>query len=440
MKLEVFVSGIPIAVLESQDGFEHALTYYPNIPDDAFVSLLMPVRSKSYIYPELHPQFQMNLPEGFLLSILQQQLGPHIGASPLNLLSFIGRNTIGRVQLAPFGADLTKPPSAFEVRDILKGDNSEEAFVELVRQYASSGVSGVVPKFLSPEIMAQFNKVTVSTPRYIVKGSSSKLPYIALNEHLSMMVSAKSKIETASTEVSDDGQALLVSRFDVDDVTGQSIGMEDLCSLLALRPAQKYETSWEKVANQVKAFVPKDKQSTELEKLAGILLLTYALGNADCHSKNLALLYSSFKDVRLSPVYDMLSISVYDDYSLNPPGLTMAGRKTWTPRASLQRFTQTQFGLRPAQHKQLVERICDGIVDTWPEVLAHVRDKPGFSTLGMRMLNRWNSGMKSLQYDKSIVVPDLSAQLIGLNTPKVITPRPVRIGQSPLLGSRGKKR
>ena len=110
----------------------------------------MPVRTESYAYPDLHPIFRMNLPEGFLLAILQEQLGPQLGASPLNLLSVVGRNAIGRVKVAMPGADPTQPPEPFELAGILRGDNSGAAFVDLVRRYAVSGVSGIVPKFLSP--------------------------------------------------------------------------------------------------------------------------------------------------------------------------------------------------------------------------------------------------------------------------------------------------
>ena len=35
-----------------------------------------------------------------------------------------------------------------EVAELLKGDNSEEAFSQLVREHAKKGVSGVLPKFL----------------------------------------------------------------------------------------------------------------------------------------------------------------------------------------------------------------------------------------------------------------------------------------------------
>jgi serine/threonine-protein kinase HipA len=43
------------------------------------------------------------------------------------------------------------------------------------------------------------------------------------------------------------------------------------------------------------------------QKLSSILLMTFALKNADCHSKNLALLYTSRKDARLAPVYDFFT-------------------------------------------------------------------------------------------------------------------------------------
>jgi serine/threonine-protein kinase HipA len=152
----------------------------------------MPVRTESYTYPELHPNFRMNLPEGFLLSVLQEELGPHVGASPLNLLSIVGRNVIGRVKVARADADPTQAPVPFELAEILRGDNSEEAFVRLVRKHAVSGVSGVVPKFLSNEL-GEHKKGTVATDRYIVKGTTAKLPGVALNEHLCMEVARRAE-------------------------------------------------------------------------------------------------------------------------------------------------------------------------------------------------------------------------------------------------------
>ncbi|HXS74607.1 MAG TPA: hypothetical protein VN753_00410 [Terracidiphilus sp.] len=93
----------------------------------------------------------MNLPEGYLLQVLQEEFGPVVGASSIALLNVIGRNMVGRLQVAPPGAALDEPAKPIEVGELFKGDNSEEAFSRLVREHAQSGVSGVLPKFLDTE-------------------------------------------------------------------------------------------------------------------------------------------------------------------------------------------------------------------------------------------------------------------------------------------------
>ena len=152
MQLSVYVLGREVATLEQSGDFKSVLTYHPHVEADDFVSLTMPVRLESYVWDDqLPPVLQMNLPEGYLLQVLQERFGPHIGASPIALLSVIGRNMVGRLQVAAPGAQLNEPAQPIEVAALLKGDNSEAAFAALVRQHATSGVSGVVPKFLDAQ-------------------------------------------------------------------------------------------------------------------------------------------------------------------------------------------------------------------------------------------------------------------------------------------------
>jgi hypothetical protein len=49
------------------------------------------------------------------------------------------------------------------------------------------------------------------------------------------------------------------------------------------------------------------------------------LRNADCHSKNIALLYTSRENVRLAPVYDMLPIARVAYRSRSAEGKNQAG-------------------------------------------------------------------------------------------------------------------
>jgi serine/threonine-protein kinase HipA len=110
MKLNVHVLDRHVGVLEQVGDFRSIMAYTPDAASANLVSLTMPVRTESYPWDdELHPIFRMNLPEGYLLQVLQEEFGPHIGASPVALLSVIGRNMVGRLKVAPQGAVLDEP-------------------------------------------------------------------------------------------------------------------------------------------------------------------------------------------------------------------------------------------------------------------------------------------------------------------------------------------
>lgn len=102
---------------------------------------------------------------GLSAASLAEEFGPVVGASPVAFLSVIGRNMVGRLKVAPPGAMLDEPAKPIEVAELLKGDNSEEAFSQLVREHARSGVSGILPKFLDIEKQkrAEFNQRDVAS-------------------------------------------------------------------------------------------------------------------------------------------------------------------------------------------------------------------------------------------------------------------------------------
>ena len=233
---------------------------------------------------------------------------------------------------------------------------------------------------------------------------------------------------------------LVVERFDVNEA-GVRLGFEDCCSLLGLAPDDKYNSTWERVARLVTDFVPDEGLAASREQLALTLLLTYALGNADCHTKNLALLYSHENDVRLAPVYDMLTIIAYDSYAQNPPGMFVGGRKIWTPGKALAIYLQ-HLGFEPPHQRQLLERVFEAVTETFPELLHHIHHTPGFAAVGTRMVSEWASGLARLSDRTSIVVPDLFAlaQAQDVIPVRAKARPPGRTGQSELLGRRGRSR
>jgi len=432
--------GREVATLEAIGDFRSSLRYHEGVAAEDFVSLTMRVRRDAYEWEDvLHPVFQMNLPEGYLLQVLQEQFGPHVGASPLALLSVIGRNMIGRIQVAPPGAKLDEAPKPVDVAGLLQGDNSEETFAELVRQHATSGVSGVVPKFLDSDSekieIGAHKKATLLTHRHIIKGSSSLLPFVSLNEHLCMEV-ARRVMPAAKTEVSRDGLALIVDRFDVDEHGARHWGMEDFCALLGLRPAAKYETTWERIARAVRDHVPAATRQDVFRQMATLLLLTYALRNADCHAKNVALRYTTFDDVHLAPTYDMITTAAYSEYAKNPPGIGFMGKKTWSPGKHLQTFVTATFGLQPRDQIEIVDRIGTAMVEVGPQVRNAMSEHPGFVDIGKRMLQSWQEGLAGLRNKRTYSMGEieLGEAFVGFSDPTPVREEHRVIGRSELLG------
>jgi len=442
MTLAVHVLGREVATLEAIGDFRSAMTYREGVAEDDFVSLTMRVRREPYHWDDiLPPVFQMNLPEGYLLQVLQEQFGPHVGASPLALLSVIGRNMIGRLQVAPPGAKLDEPPKPVDVAGLLQGDNSEAAFAELVRQHATSGVSGVVPKFLDGDAenmtIGPHKKSILFTHRHIIKGSSRLLPFVSLNEHLCMQV-IRRVMPAAMTEVSRDGQALIVHRFDVDENGARLWGMEDFCALLGLRPAAKYETTWERIAKAVRDHVPAGNRLDVFRQMTTLLLLTYALRNADCHAKNVALRYTNRRDVHLAPAYDMITTAAYPDYQNNPPGIAFMGKKTWDPGKHLHTFITATFGIPVREQAEIVDRIAVAMAEVGPMVRTAMDEHPDFREIGKRMLLVWRQGIDGLRSKRTydLGAATLGEAFVGFSDPLPATPERKVIGRSDLLGGR----
>src|ERR1017187_7850789 len=154
---------------------------------------------------------------------------------------------------------------------------------------------------------------------------------------------------------------------------------------------------WERIAKAVRTYVPGGDQRETFQRLTTILLLTYALRNADCHSKNLALLYTSRTDARLAPACDFFTTSVYEGFQNNPPGISFRGRKTWLPGKTLGTFVTSTFGISQREQKEIVERISDSVADTAPAVRELMDGLAGFKDTGKRMLATWSEGVHVLR-------------------------------------------
>ena len=449
MKLDVHVQGRKVASL-FRDRDDYVLQYDAGTAPSDFVSLTMPVRDEPWRWPrDLHPFFRQNLPEGFLLNLIREQFGPLLDGTDLSLLAVVGSMGIGRVTVTPQGVPPGTELQALDVEHILHGDNTAEHFAALVREYARAAISGVVPKFIAPDgtdtesatSIGSLGKSTIRTSRFIVKGSDENTPFLGFNEFYAMRVLERlGTAPVARTRMSDDGRALVVERFDVDENGLPLFGVEDMCGLLGLPPHEKYNSTTEKLLNAAKAYLLKrDTMRAQLEQLAWHLIANYVVRNADCHTKNVALYYTNVDDVAFSPVYDIVTTQAYPRFATNPPGLPIDGRKTWAPGKTLERFFNTRAGIPPKQYAQMVEALCDSAVAVGHEMIEAAKNEPQWRGVAKQMLHAWNDGMESLRSPKkSVQLKGLSKAIeaAGFSDPEPPVKAREVIGRSPLIARR----
>jgi serine/threonine-protein kinase HipA len=273
------------------------------------ISLIMPLADREFSDGALFAVMDMNLPEGFLLAQLRER-SPKAPPTEMQLLALMGANGIGRLAYEQPGASpRTAPAGVDRARLIEQGAGKGDAiFLELVEAYLAtgSGLSGVQPKIVVPE------RGTFPIPNLIVKVGGPSYPGITANEYVCLQVAQRARLDVPRHELSDDGDLLVIDRFDLLQ-TGGRLGFEDIAALLDLRvggalSSRKYRGSYEDIAAVLGDFC--SDPASERVKFFDYVVLTVMLRNGDGHLKNYGVAYDQAL-AWLSPVYDVITTTIY---------------------------------------------------------------------------------------------------------------------------------
>jgi serine/threonine-protein kinase HipA len=129
----------------------------------------------------------------------------------------------------------------------------------------------------------------------------------------------------------------------------------------------------------------------DLENLFTLIALNCALRNGDAHLKNFGVVYDGILgEVRLAPVYDLVTTSAY--LAKDSMALTLNGSTRWPSAKELRRLCETRVGTTPARARQLLQKIEAALADTMPKVRSYIRQNPGFGEVGARMVEAWKEG------------------------------------------------
>lgn len=389
--LGTWINNARVGTLAREGRRQYVFAYGPEATEA--VSLTMPVRLQGWVAPELHPVFQMNLPEGALLESIRRAISKLVGDDDLSILSVTGGNQIGRNRFAAIeSGSPTEASSKESLEELLTYQDTEELFHELIDRYAlRSGISGVQPKVL----LDATERGTLASAGYIVKTWGSEYPQLAANEFFCMTAAKLADLPVPEFHLAENGGLFVMRRFDRTS-TGEPMGFEDMCSLQGVGTNGKYGSTYERVAKSLKNYISGENLPAARRQFFATMVLSSMVRNGDAHLKNFGILYSSPQGpVSMAPVFDVVTTTTY--LRKDVPALSLAGTKKWWPRKMMENFAVSHLAMTGGEVRETIERLAQAVMDTRRLIPAHIAEHPEFREVGEAMLSIWEEGVRNFQ-------------------------------------------
>ena len=171
--------------------------------------------------------------------------------------------------------------------------------------------------------------------KYILKPKSEEFPWLPEVEDLTMHLAEIAKIAVVPHTLIrfNDGELAYLTRRIDRDPHGTKYLMEDLCQISERSTANKYNSSYEKIAKLIKLY--SSAPMLDLVNFWEVVVFSWITGNSDMHLKNFSLISKTPSHYILSQAYDLINVHLIfpdDDEEL---ALTLDGKKK---RISKQNF------------------------------------------------------------------------------------------------------
>ena len=364
--------------------------------DNDIVSLIMPYKNSSYIWKKnLHPIFDMNMPEGYLFELLKQYITKEYGyIDDYLIFSYLCSNIQSRLSYESW---LEKNNFiSIDLQEVLRNDTND-TFNKLVKTFLNkNAISGVQPKTLA----LLEDKESFTTKEYIIKTWGEEYTELSLNEYFCLKTIEKTGIPTVSVMLSKHNKFLIVERFNYDQKNNTFLGFEEVLGLVGKNRDEKYSGSYELVA-KVLYSVCTDKLET-MKNFFTLMVMNYFLKNGDAHLKNFGILYDENKEnISMAPVYDVVTTTPY--FYKDRPALTMFGKKVWLGKNELIKFGTEKCYLS-IKDADMIYTHCQSILrDSISKIESYIISNPQFQDIGQKMIDSWSLSLDEKTYKE---IPD----------------------------------
>jgi len=276
--------------------------------------------------------------EAFLWGLLPDSEGTierwaaQSGVSPRNVFGLIrakGEDCAGAVQfVTPERLDLFLGPDSGEVQwldesaiaerlQMLRRDHSAWRTQTDTGQFSLAGAQ--------PKTAFLFDKGRWGVPSgrlpttHILKPPTSDLAGRIENEHFCLELARLLGLPVIDSNIAhfQDETAIVIRRYDRVQTgdTWRRVHQEDLCQALGLFPTKKYQNDGGPSISRIVELLRTNSSNPEEDVRTFIDAVAYSwlIAGTDAHAKNYALLIGAGGQVRLAPLYDLMSALSYPD-------------------------------------------------------------------------------------------------------------------------------
>lgn len=395
-ELVVYMDGVRAGTVRQTSQGNTTFSYddrYRRGEDATPLSLSMPLTQERHPSRVTVPFLQGLLPDND--ARLARLAAEHqTSTNPFALLTHVGRDAAGAVQLLPPGVD--SDDAAIRWGDIEK--LPDEDFSELIRNIVENpdtwgmrsgsedrwSLPGAQPKvalFRFPD--GSWGVPRDSTPTtHIIKPAIQPYTDHDVNELVTMGAAQRLGLQVADHSMlttSAGDHAFVSQRYDRAEVDGRwrRLHQEDFCQALAVAPAKKYQSDGGPGVAQIAAvlrdsIVDLAERRRAQEQFFGALVFNVFAAGTDAHAKNYAVLLQG-RAVKLAPLYDLGTHAPYPSSSPLKSAMKIADEYRMSA-IGMKDFLAVarRLSLDPDWAEQRVVEIGNGLVEAFTEAAAGI--------------------------------------------------------------------
>lgn len=164
----------------------------------------------------------------------------------------------------------------------------------------------------------------------ILKPPTLGLDDLAYNEHFCLLLARELGFSAAVSRVQHFGSevAIVLERYDREPLGNRLIRVhqEDMCQALGIPPTRKYETDGGPGVAEIVDLLRQSSSDPEQDSLRFLdaIAFNWLIAATDAHAKNYSIMHAPGPQLRLAPLYDVITILPYPQLSYDKSKLAMA--------------------------------------------------------------------------------------------------------------------